>query len=176
MDQSTNNQLVVAIDLSTHKVGISIIEKETKTYIGSFFINDLCEGQKFQLLDTYLMDKCIDRLESQINYLPPQSIVLVEYSNIIGTVKYLAFCSGIIMGLRNRFPNLRIVALNQARWIALARKTFMIRRDTFPSTKKGEKDWLRAIALKHSHKPIKEQDCCDALVMGLTFLENENKL
>lgn len=161
---------IVSIDLSTHQVGITIQDKDKIT---TLTITDILEQAKFQLLDLSLVQKAIHQLVSIIPY--DSDYILIEWANIQGQPKYITFIAAVASGLMCAYRTAKVIPMCEARWLKLADKTFLPKRNTFPSGRANNKKWLRAIAEKLTNHKFKSQDEIDSYVMLKTFIYNKEK-
>lgn len=161
---------IVSIDLSTHQVGITIQEND---HITTLTIKDILEQAKFQLLDLSLVQKAINHLITVIPF--DSDYVLIEWANIQGQPKYITFIAAVASGLMCVYRTVKIIPMCEARWLKLADKTFLPKRNTFPSGRANNKKWLKAIAERLTNHKFKSQDEIDSYVMLKTFIYNKEK-
>lgn len=156
--------MIVAVDLSTHKVGIYIDNGV------SFYFDDIIGGRKYQIGDIDLIElagkRIANLIEKNKSNEKEQITIVVEYSNIIGQVKYLAFCTGVMSWLARSYY--KVVPVNEARWLKIAQKHFEPKRTTFADTRIGNKQWIKAVAERQGKK-FDTQDEYDAYLMYLTY-------
>lgn len=168
---------IISIDLSTHICGLVKWEQRPgfeAEILRSTILIDLSNGKKFQLLDLDMIKYAVDLLDDHIKEFDPDKI-LIEFAMIKAVPKYLAWCSAIIAALSTKYSN-RVIAINEAKWLPLADKTFNIKRKSFKDGRSGNKEWLAAIA--HSLAPnykFCRQDDIDAYVMLKTYLLNKER-
>ena len=161
---------IVSIDLSTHQVGITIQDND---HITTFTIKDILEQSKFQLLDLSLIKRAVDHL---LTIIPAETdYVLIEWANIQGQPKYITFISGVASSLNSLLATAKVIPMCEARWLKLADKTFLPKRNTFSSGRANNKKWLKAIAEHLTHHKFKSQDEIDSYVMLKTFIYNKEK-
>jgi hypothetical protein len=125
------------------------------------------------LLDLSLIQKAYAQL---IHLIPLDSdYILIEWANIQGQPKYITFISAVASVLMYVYGKSKVIPMCEARWLKLADKTFLPKRNTFPSGRANNKKWLRAIAEKLTNHKFKSQDEIDSYVMLKTFIYNKEK-
>ena len=163
---------VLSIDLSTKQVGFALLEdahlKDART------IKSICDDNIYQIGNQTAIIHAyfnIKRIFEEWKC----DVMIIEWAMIKTTPKYVAFCQAIMSSLGMKYPQ-KVTPINEAKWLAEANKTFSIKRNQFQGGRKGNKEWISALA-KHYEPNFKfnSQDEKDAFVMGLTYLMNERK-
>ena len=165
---------ILSVDLSTKQTGLVLIDDWGKIS-WSNTIPQICGDRIYQIGDIQAVKNAVANILTSIAQVDGVDLILIEEAVIKTTPKYIAFCEAVINRLEQALPN-KVKGINAARWLPLAQKTFIPKRNTFPKGRAGDKQWLARIA-DGNHKQYKfnSQDEKDAYVMGWTYLLNKER-
>lgn len=163
---------LLSIDLSTKQVGIALLENGNlqKTWT----IKKICDYHVYQIGNNEAIFAACRNIKRVFEAWMCDKMI-IEWAVIPKTPKYAAFCQAVISVLAAEYTN-KVIGINEAKWLAEANRTFSIKRNQFENGRKGNKEWIAALAKNYEPQfEFKSQDEKDAFVMGLTFLMNERK-
>ena len=165
---------ILSIDLSTKQTGFVLMDDGPEIFLSST-IPQICGDRIYQIGDIQAVKYAVANILTYIAQVDGADLILIEEAVIKTTPKYIAFCEAVINRLEQVLPN-KVKGINAARWLPLAQKTFIPKRNTFPKGRAGDKQWLARIADgNYDQYTFGSQDEKDAYVMGWTYVLNKER-
>ena len=157
---------LVSIDLAIRQTGIAVF---TNRHLDLTATIPQTLGKKYNPLDVQELKVAFLQPEGLSKYLDKKARIIIEYNTIINSHKLTDFAlevKGYLLG-----QGYDVVMINANHWMKAADKWLAIKRNTYPSGREHNKEWIKALVdhIFPNHK-FMSQDEMDAALMGATYL------